>query len=433
MPYDGSGNFVRSFPPGGWQGDATANIKIKSDRHDQHDNDLASGLSNALCKDGQSSPTADIPMNGKKIVNLGAPVNPNDAATKDYADTAKPSSTGLVISGADALGRLTFSSPTGANGLAWTGADLSWLAKLATAEIAGPPIVPATKNRLVLNDKADGTGTDVIECREDGSIKVGQLTVGGSTPTYTSSGLQYIQHQSDHVATYKKTGTYSFYWRKSSDGTEAGTGMVELMTLTDAGALSVPSHINAGGSLGAVGGAMVFGVAGSGRIMQFAPQWYWDWNAANGHLRYQTPAGMWIQLDGQLTIPANAYKPGGGSWLNGSDARIKDVQGDYADGLDKLLGLQPKTYQLKGNDQPPEGGMAPLALGRSYVGLIAQEAETVMPSLVEQRPGWIDGQEVADFRVLDTSELTFTLINAVKELSAKLDEANARIAALEAA
>jgi hypothetical protein len=181
MPFDGSGNFVRNFPPGGWQGDATANIKIRSDRHDQHDNDLASGLSNALCKDGQSSPTADIPMNGKKIVNLGAPVNPNDAATKAYADVSKPSTTGLVISGADTLGRLSFTSPTGANGLTFTGADLSWIARLATAAGPGtPPVPPATLNRMVLNDKPDGLGTDVAVINDNGDMSV--------TGTFTATG-----------------------------------------------------------------------------------------------------------------------------------------------------------------------------------------------------------------------------------------------------
>src|SRR5688572_32144981 len=83
MPFDGSGNFNRVM---NWIADATAGIKIKSDRHDQEDDNFASGLSNTLTKDGQSQPTANIPMNGKRIVNMAAPVNPTDALTKGYAD-----------------------------------------------------------------------------------------------------------------------------------------------------------------------------------------------------------------------------------------------------------------------------------------------------------------------------------------------------------
>lgn len=85
MPFDGSGTFNRLM---NWVNDAAAGIKIKSDRHDAEDDNFAAGLSNTLTKDGQSQPTADIPMNGKKLVNVGAPTAGTDAATKSYVDTA---------------------------------------------------------------------------------------------------------------------------------------------------------------------------------------------------------------------------------------------------------------------------------------------------------------------------------------------------------
>jgi len=85
MPFDGSGNFNRVMD---WTNDAAAAIKIRADRHDQNDDDIAAGLSNTITKDGQTQPTANIPMNGKKLINLGAPTNPTDAASKTYVDTA---------------------------------------------------------------------------------------------------------------------------------------------------------------------------------------------------------------------------------------------------------------------------------------------------------------------------------------------------------
>ncbi len=85
MPFTGSGSFTRLR---NWQADAAAGIKIKADFHDSEDDNFASGLSNVICKDGQSTITADIPFNGKKITNLANPVNPQDGATKDYVDAS---------------------------------------------------------------------------------------------------------------------------------------------------------------------------------------------------------------------------------------------------------------------------------------------------------------------------------------------------------
>lgn len=162
MPFDGNGTFSRLM---NWVQDAAAGIKIKSDRHDQNDDDIAAGLTNCLTKDGQTQPTDNIPMNGKKLVNLGTPTVDTDAATKAYVDTLKAFSKGLEITGADGFGRLSFTSTTGINGLSFTGADLGWFARLADASATPPKL-----NRMALNDKPDGSGTDVITANDDGSL-----------------------------------------------------------------------------------------------------------------------------------------------------------------------------------------------------------------------------------------------------------------------
>lgn len=168
MGWDGSGNYNRVL---NWSDDSDAAIKIKSDRHDTNDDDMAQALSNCLTKDGQSQPISDLPMNNHRLLQVADPVDQTDAVNKKYVDAIKTFSTNLDLSGADANGRLNFTSTTGANGITWKGADLSWLARLATAAVVGPPAVAATINRLVLNDKPDGTGGDVIELREDGTGK----------------------------------------------------------------------------------------------------------------------------------------------------------------------------------------------------------------------------------------------------------------------
>jgi hypothetical protein len=130
---------------------------------------------------------------------------------------------------------------------------------------------------------------------------------------------------------------------------------------------------------------------------------------------------------GHMTINGHGWQPGGGTWGDSaSDARVKTVVRDYESGLDEILGLHPVVYTFKGNDggeDSPHKAFA--ASGKEFTGLIAQEAETAMPELVVKRAGIINGQPVDDFRMLDTSSLIYALVNAVKQLAARVEELEA--------
>jgi hypothetical protein len=142
---------------------------------------------------------------------------------------------------------------------------------------------------------------------------------------------------------------------------------------------------------------------------------------------------------------ATAYKPGGGSWTAPSDARIKDVKGDYKKGLDDILKLNPVVYTYKANDTPtddvndgilqegeakPKVTSAPfpasvhynVALEQtSFVGLVAQATETIFPDIVSKTESHIDGKKVEDLRHINPSNLIYALINAVKTLNARIE------------
>jgi hypothetical protein len=128
---------------------------------------------------------------------------------------------------------------------------------------------------------------------------------------------------------------------------------------------------------------------------------------------------------GDLTVSGNAYKPGGGPWAGTSDERIKDVLGDYTQGLAEVLQLLPVRYTFKGNYSKQATGPSPhqqlAEEQREFVGLIAQQAEVPMPEMVTTEAGYIDGEPVDDLRVLDTTALLFALVNSVKELAARLE------------
>ena len=144
----------------------------------------------------------------------------------------------------------------------------------------------------------------------------------------------------------------------------------------------------------------------------------------------------------------DAFKPGGGSWSNSSsDIRTKNVLNEYEAGLDEILQLRPIVYTYRGNDTdgPPQNyfngaseeeqkqsgppvvpyknstnfGVASAC--EEFVGLVAQEAEKWLPRTVKKRKGYIDGKLVDDLRQFNDSEIIYALINAVKQLNAKIE------------
>lgn len=98
MAFNGSGTFTRSNGTNTgsttWADDRDAGIKITAANHDTHDQDIASGLTNCVTKDGQTTRTADSPMSGYKHTNV------DDAAARNqYASAAQVQDSELVWGG----------------------------------------------------------------------------------------------------------------------------------------------------------------------------------------------------------------------------------------------------------------------------------------------------------------------------------------------
>lgn len=99
MPRDGSGNFSRTagvFTGASiWQnrrdsGDAT----IYASEHDTHDQDLAQAIADSLSKDGQTVPTANLPMGDFRHTGVG-----NASARNHYAVVGQIQDGGYIYGG----------------------------------------------------------------------------------------------------------------------------------------------------------------------------------------------------------------------------------------------------------------------------------------------------------------------------------------------
>jgi len=104
-----------------------------------------------------------------------------------------------------------------------------------------------------------------------------------------------------------------------------------------------------------------------------------------------------------------------------SDQRVKKDIRDFSAGLRELEKLQPVRFKYNG-----KAALAPND-GVEYIGLIAQDLREVLPFMVsESQSDSIDGHPVL---TVDSSALTYVLINSVKEeahaitkLGRRLDE-----------
>ncbi|MBT6568330.1 MAG: tail fiber domain-containing protein [Flavobacteriales bacterium] len=123
----------------------------------------------------------------------------------------------------------------------------------------------------------------------------------------------------------------------------------------------------------------------------------------------------------EFSVNGQVNKPGGGSWENYSDKRIKKNIKDYTKGLAEILQIRPVSYQY--NKKSPFENKS----GQPMVGVIAQEIQEVLPSTVKETKT----EHFEDLLSYDSSEVLYTLINAVKELKAENDALRARVVKLE--
>lgn len=187
MAFDGNGTFNRIF---NWGTDKLNGIFIRADRMDQEMDGMATGLSTCITKDGQTNPTANLPMNDKKHTGVAA-----GTARKEYADVAS-SQDGTYVYAAD------------------TAADDSYLIALSpaiTTYVEGQTFTfkatTANTGACTLNVNSVGAiaiKKDVASDLADGDIQAGQTV----TVVYDGTNFQLVSI-SGNAAGLKDTNTFS--------------------------------------------------------------------------------------------------------------------------------------------------------------------------------------------------------------------------------
>ncbi|MGI4992183.1 tail fiber domain-containing protein [Halobacteriovorax sp. GFR7] len=120
-------------------------------------------------------------------------------------------------------------------------------------------------------------------------------------------------------------------------------------------------------------------------------------------------AGTQLAENGErLVVNGTAAKPGGGSWATYSDARLKDITGEFNYGLDAIMAIDTIKYRYKDDN----------ALGilneREHSGFIAQDIQKVIPEAVRKTTD--------DYLTVDNDPIFLALINATKEQQREIEE-----------
>ena len=103
------------------------------------------------------------------------------------------------------------------------------------------------------------------------------------------------------------------------------------------------------------------------------------------------------------------------SWSTTSDRRIKKNIEDNNVGLDAITNIRVRNFEYRTEDEITEvGSSAAIEKEGIQVGVIAQEVETILPDIVKE--------ESTGVLSVNPDNITWYLVNAVKELSSQVNE-----------
>ena len=141
------------------------------------------------------------------------------------------------------------------------------------------------------------------------------------------------------------------------------------------------------------------------------------WTGSEAQIRINANMRFFVNNTSAGFSISDVQKVGGGTFNSYSDNRYKQDIAPYSKGLTELKQISPRSYRytpaFMNADTPSQ----------FFVGLVAQELEgTAFANCVKE--------DSNGYKLVDTSELTYALINAVVELSGKVEQLEAQLAAM---
>lgn len=206
-------------------------------------------------------------------------------------------------------------------------------------------------------------------------------------------------------------------WTGSAHGTQIQLSTTPNGSTSPVTSLSVAGN-NATFSANVAVGQLFFSsniAASSARINADASNLTFSLPTSNGSHQFTNNAGTviaYFDSVGDIIISGNtAQKPTGTTWSNPSSRDLKENIQPYAQGLQAILALQPRTFTFAADSGIDAAG--------EHIGLIHDETAH-MPEM--HRTMTIGtGDDAREVDGLDCSAIMFAVINAIKELKAEID------------
>ena len=408
---------------GGWTGDAVAGIAIDATRHDTQDNDFAAGINQCLTKDGQNSCTADLNFGGFRPSNVagGSAAAPAYTANND-TDTG------------------AFSPAANTYGIATGGVER---ARLDSAGNLGV----GTTAPVVLVHAHNAAGTSTLKLTNP---TTGALSTDGLELSIENTTNDAFLNNRENAGLYLRTNNANRV-AIAADG-KVGVNVTTPQTRFHVGG-AFPNPAGAATNKGTI----QIDEAGITALTQDGGLEFKGSQAVNGYgsrivgfddatlvIARRQNIATWtesLRIDpiGRvgigITVPAyqlhlstdSAAKPTTNTWTIASDARIKTNVQEYTKGLDEIKQVRPVTYDYN--------GCAGFPSGDGGISIIAQEIQSVFPECVGQFSAKLHPDDAEETQLLNYNghAVTFALINAVKELAAKVESLEAKVAVLEGA